>query len=954
KGAALGTVSRADGTFSMSVPASAKSLVVSFVGYTDQTAAISGKDSVLVSLVASSAGLNEVVVIGYGTARKKDVTGSVAQVSSKDFTTGNLQNTAQAIQGKVPGLVVTIPGGDPNANISIRLRGQTSLSGGQSPLIVVDGVPLDDANQFANIPSDEIASIDILKDASASAIYGSRGSNGVINVILKKGAAGRTQVSYTGSVSVDKVAKIYDMANRDQWIAGVRKLGQIIGNSPGKIDSTVQGFDKGGNSNWQDALLRTALSTNHALSISGGSGGFSYRASGTYLKQDGIVINTGKEQVGLRFNAQQKALDDKLTIYVSGVNTVTNRKLVVPPVFYYAYSTPSVYPVYNSDGSYYSYFDFALQNPVQTQMLTTNKGTEKLTVLTGKVDYQLFKTFSVGVLGALNYFSNQTEFFQPVFPVVNNPNSASLKTENNDSKHGDFHMNYVNSWGKSNFNATAVYEYNYYTYERFSPGASQMLLDNLGAWNLGAAPKAFQTADSYKEENKLISFLGRFLYNWDQKYYVTASVRQDGSSKLGKKWGTFPSASVAWRLSRENFLKNASWINELKLSAGWGITGDQENIFDYSKYRLYGLPITGAKSFYDAVSGQWLTPYASIQNANPNLQWEQRNGRNVALDFGLLNNRLTGNINYFNDISKKLLYIYTLPFPGPGLVVNTTLANVGTLTNKGVELALNYAVIRKSDFSWNVGGQFSTVKTRVTNLSGKYNNGYAEFDLSTPSIPQGNAQGRGLSGAPITYILNGYTPNVFYMAHYVGLDSKGNELFDMGDGKTTTDNTKAKLYYTDPAPKFTYGFRTDFTYKNWALGFFFRGVGGAKIYNNTGMTLDNINRFGGNNGTAAALTNGITNSPVASDHWLEKAGYLRLDNLNLAYNFKPTRMFQTIKVFLAANNVFVITPYKGLDPEIQVSGTQSYIDASYTGGNKGDSFYPKTRSFTLGFTTSFK
>jgi len=971
-GQKTGVRTGADGTFSINVPASAKSLEVTYVGSAPQRVDITSTSEVTVTMQSVAQALSDVVVTGYGTTRKKDLTGAVSQISAKDFSNGNLTNPAQLFQGKVPGLVVTVPGGDPNASVAIRLRGVTSLSGGQSPLIVVDGVPLDDPNTFADIPADDIASIDVLKDASASAIYGSRAANGVIVVNTKKGSSGRTVVQYDGSVSLDQVSKYYPMANASQWKEGYTKLLTSQGVDAASIAADIQKYDHGGNTDWQKALTRQAFSTSHDISMSGGAKGFSYRASANYLTQQGVVINSGRNQLGLRFTAQQKALDDKLTLQVGIVNSTTDRKLTDYNIFYEAYSSPSVYPVKNADGSYFNNFDFALQNPVEQQSEETDKGIEKLTIMNASADYELIHGLKIGVRGSSSKFNDHFEYFEPVYPLVGNANVGAIASSNNNSMHGDVHLDYEHHWNKSNLSAIAVYEYNDITYDASGAVATHLLLGDIGAWSLQSAPQAYQYAYSDRNESQLISYLGRAAYDWDQRYYLTASIRADGSSKFGpaNAWGYFPSVSAAWRISNESFMKGLTWLNDFKINAGWGKTGDQENIDPYSKLQLYGRK----GSYYNASTGLWLTEYGPTQNSNPNLQWEQRVGRNIGFSFAVLQNRLSGAFNYFSDKSTKLLYDYTIPFPSPGAVVNTLLANVGTMTNKGAEFNLTYNVIRQEHFSWNLGGQISSVKTRITSLSGSFGNGVSTYQLSTDQVSEGSAQGRGLSGAPITYLKVGYTPYVFWMPHYLGLDKNGNETFQVDGGNPVIDASKATNYYTDPAPKFTYGFSSTFDYNKFELSFFLRGVSGGKIFDNSRMVLDNINRFSGNNATKDALTNGITSQPQASDHWLESASFLRMDNMSLSYTIKPTNTFQSIRLYVATNNLFTITKYRGLDPETYVAsnpgnvmsdnlGSASvsnsfspggsvgpYIDAAYSGSG----YYPKTRSFSFGVNVTLK
>ena len=976
KNSTTGTLTDSVGHFALSVPADARTLVISSVGFTSADVTLGAGGVLSITLRSESASLSDVVVVGYGTARKKDLTGAVSAISSKDFTSGNLANPIQQIQGKVPGLSITVPGGDPNQQVSIRLRGQTSLTGGQTPLVVLDGVTLDDPNQIANIPAGDIASYDVLKDASATAIYGSRGANGVIVINTKKGRAGSPQVDYNGYLSLDHIAKEYPMADASEWKTGAAKAGLNA--------TTIASFDHGANTNWQDALTRTGFTHSHSVSLSGGGGGFTYRASVNYLNQEGIVINTGRQQVGLRLNAQQKALHDKLELQAGIVNTQTSRKYADYNIFYEAYSSPPTYPVKNPDGSYFGYTDFALQNPVEQQAEETNTGKEYLTIAYGSANYEIIPGLKAGVTGSITHFNNQMSFYQPVFPVVNNLNVGATGAENRNSSKGDMHLNYLKDWGKHNLSVTAVYEYNDFIYNNQAEVGQDFLLDQNQANNLQGGVQSYDRIYSYQEEYELISFLGRASYNYAGKYYLTGTIRRDGSSKFGanNRWGNFPSASAAWRISREDFMKDVRWVNELKINAGFGIVGNQDAITPYNTQLTYA-PVG---NYYNAATGGYAQAYAPNQNANPNLQWEERHGENLGLDFALFRSRLSGEVNVFNDKTEKLLYTYSVQYPNasPTIVYPSILANVGSLTNKGAEFSLTGVIVQHRDFSWTLTGQMSFIKTRVTSLAGTYSNGSQSFEVKTDNIPGGVAEGRGLSASPITYLKVGYSPYVFYLPHYEGLNGAGQELYDSAGGQTSSVNN-ATLHYIDPAPKFNYGLTSAFTFRDWDFSFFLRGVQGQKIFDNTRMVLDNINRFAGNNGTKDALTNGITNSPQVSDHWLENASYLRMENVTLGYNFH-VKGVQNLRAYLAANNLFVVTHYRGLDPEVRnatvnvpflanyiatatgnsnlfaqgsnkgtngtaaPAPTEAYIDAAY----QGDGFYPKTRSFTFGVNLTFK
>jgi TonB-linked SusC/RagA family outer membrane protein len=946
KGSRTGTATDATGSFKLNVGANAKTIVISSIGFATQEIDVSSQTTVTASLVPSNASLNEVVVTGYGTARKKDVTGAISSISSKDFSVG-VTSPLESIEGKVPGLAITSPGGDPNGNLIIRLRGQASLTGGQTPLIVLDGVPLDDPTQIANIPPNDIASFDVLKDASAAAIYGTRAANGVIIVNTKKGHAGKTTVEYNTFVGMDVQAKYYPLLNLAQWkTASVNHLVNDLGDSLTTAQNIVASYDHGGNTDWQKAITRTAYTQSHNIAISGGSGGFNYRGSITYLDQQGIVINSGKTGIGLRFNAEQKALNDKLDITMSVVNTSYSRKYTDYSNFAFVFFNPPSYPVYNPDGTFYAFSDFSEANPVEHLTQEINQGKEFLTQLQGSANYSIIPSLKIGVTGSTSHFNKQTSYFAPSFPVENTFTQANAYNYNTDSKKGDFHVNYNNQWGKNNLGVTAVYEYNYFTDDQFGVAGQQYLVPQLQNNYLAGGNSTLNQPESYRDEFYLISFLGRVTYNYDNRFYATASMRRDGSSKLGanNRWGNFPSADVAWAISKEDFMKDATWVNYLKLRAGYGVTGNQDAITPYSSQFLLGA---GSASYFDPSNSanQYPKPYSPSQNANPYLKWEQRTGKNVGLDFTLFNNILTGDMDYFSDKTTNLLYNYTVPVPP--FYIGTILANVGTLTNKGFEIGLTAKLVSKQHFNWTLGGQISFIQTKVTSLSGTYAGG---FKLSTDNIPGGVAEGRGLSSNPITFLKVGYSPYVFYLPHYEGVDKSGNQLFDSA-GVAKVPYSNATNYYIDPAPKFNYGINTTFTYDNWSLSIFARGVYGQKIFNNTALDYANITRLPGNNVFKAALTNGIRDNATASDLYLEKASYLRLDNATLGYSFGKIKGVQSLRVFVTGRNLFVITKYDGLDPEIRpADSNQAYIDATYG----GDAYYPRTRSFLVGLNVSFQ
>ncbi|HTK20463.1 MAG TPA: SusC/RagA family TonB-linked outer membrane protein [Mucilaginibacter sp.] len=945
KGSTSGTVTDANGSFKLSVPSSVRAISVSFVGYVKKDVALTG-GPLNITLDATSTALNEVLVVsvGYGSARKKDVTGAVENISAKNFNQGAIINPIDQLAGKVAGLTITQPGGDPNQVASVRLRGQSSLSGGLSPLFVVDGVILDDPNQFQNIPPDDIASYDVLKDASAAAIYGSRGANGVIIVTTKKGSTGKAVISASALGGFSEQSKYYDLLSAADLRA---------------YDTSLGALDKGANTDWQKAITRTAYQQRHSVSLSGGNGGSNYIASASYSDQQGIVLNSGKKQLGLRFNGETKALNDKLDIKTSIQNVSTVRDFIDYANFSYMYNAPPTFPVKNPDGTYYAFSDFNEANPVMHIEQSVFRAYEYLTLINGSADYNITNELRVGGQGAISRNNVQTHGFIPTFPLEGNVNQAAQAQENTNSYKGNLHLNFDKTFGKSTLNFVAAYEYNDYIYDNFIAAGQQYIIPEQQDNNLGAGVSQFNRVGSYKDEYELISYFARAAYNYDGRFYATATIRRDGSSKFGSEnqWGTFPSFDLAYRFKKD-LLANVDWITDLKVRVGYGVTGNADAIGPYTTLGT----VTGSNNkFYDGATGYFLTPYSTNQNPNPALKWEERHGRNIGLDFDLFNGRLSGSMNYFNDKTKNLLYQYTVPTPP--FVSPTILANVGSLVNKGFELSLSGQIITGPKFRWTSNGQISFIKTTVTNLSGTYSYAGQNIPLQASQIPVGYAAGRGLSSNPITFLKPGYSPYVFYLPHYTGTDANGNQTFD---GQTIAQNPNPAGHYIDPAPKFNYGWSNSFDYGNWNLNFAMRGVYGQKIFNNTLLDVQTVTRLPGNNVTKEALTNGIKDAPVASDLWLENASFLRMDNITLTYNFKDVSFASNLRVFVSANNQFVITKYKGLDPEVKTenaaggnilfgsnlngSNNQAYIDANYG----GQAYYPRVRTFSLGLNVTLK
>jgi TonB-linked SusC/RagA family outer membrane protein len=937
KGTTIGTNTDVTGMFKLSVPQST-TLVISFIGYTTQNVTVTGDQPLDIKLQPSATALNEVVVVsvGYGSQRKKDLTGAVANIGAKDFNQGTIINPLDQIKGKVAGVVITQGGGDPNQAATIRLRGQTSISGDQSPLFVVDGVPLDNASEFQNIAPGDIESYDVLKDASATSVYGSRGANGVIIVNTKKGKAGKTVVEYNGYGSMAKQSRYYNLLTTPEYLAAVPN----VSDRP-----TAQGESDNVNTNWQKAITRTAYTESNNLAISGGGATFNYRASLNYQDQPGVVINSGKKQLGLRFNAEEKALDNKLdiTLGISNVNTTRN-KVDYADIGYVFNALPTI-PVRLANGQFNDFgAGYNAYNPVEYLSNTYNQYNEYLTNINSTINYNPIPGLQIGVTGATSRNNVQTHKFVPTFTAQNSNSVASDTTFNTNSYKGDIHASYEKHFGKNTISATVVDEYSVFYNQNFFASAQQILVPSGLDNNLGTGLTPVGTPiGSYKDEYEIQSYLGRVNYNYDSRFYATASIRSDKSSKFGEnhQTGYFPAFDLAYRLKRD-LVQNVEWIDDLKIRAGIGETGNANDIGPYTNLGLVGP----GQRFLDYSSGQAIYPasYAPTQNPNPNLKWETRIGRNIGLDFSLFGDRLTGDFNYYSDKTKDLLFANSVPTP-PN-IFGTTVSNVGSLTNKGFEAQLTGQILRGSSLNWTMSGNINIFKTRIQSLSGSLNG----VPINTAFINVGNAQGQGLSSNPITRFVPGYSPYVFYLPHYTGVDATGTETFD---GKTIANWTGnvPPSHYIDPAPKFNYGISNTFTYQNWSFSFFLRGVYGQKIFDNTLLDYESVTRLPTTNTTRAALTNGVKSGPVASDRWLEGASYLKLDNASLGYTFNHIKGLNTLRLYVATNNLFTITKYRGLDPEVTTaSGAQNYIDADYN----GYAYYPPVRSFTFGANLSFK
>lgn len=922
KGTTNGQISDIDGKFSIRVTTSNPVLVVSFVGYTSQEVTVGSQTTVNVSLAESAIGLDEIVVVGYGTQQKRAVSGSVANVTEKNFNQGITRTAADFIQGKVAGLTITTSTGDVTAQQSMRLRGTSSLTGNSEPFVVIDGVPGLSLNSIA--PQD-IESISVLKDASAAAIYGSRSASGVILITTKKGSQNRTTVDYNAYIAMDKVSNLPEVLTASEY----RQYA-----ADNNVNISV--FDKGADTKWFEEITRTGVSQNHDLSISGAGTSNNYRVSVSYLDQQGVVMDNYQTRLNTRFSVNQKALKDHLDISVSGGLNQRDYQPTATGNFVLAYNVVPTIPVYNADGTWWDSDEYDQGNPVRNMTYNTSARKTNQLYVNGKLNLNLFAGLSAGLnlykerngYDRSNYTDSRTRYGRADNGI------ASREFQTSDKNLLEATINYAKKFGSHDVNVLGGYSYEDNYYQQAFAQNRYFVTNIFGPNNLGAGEKLL-TGDVSSTANmsKLISFFGRVNYSFLDRYILSAAIRRDGSSKFGpnNRWGTFPSVSAAWRIIDEPFMANLKGtIDEMKLRVGYGVSGNQSGLDPYQSMSLYG----SSGQYYD--NGAWHTSYAVSQNPNPNLKWETTSMFNVGIDFSLFQSRISGTVEYYNKNTNDLLYSYSVPVP-PYMYSSMT-ANVGSMSNKGVEVTLTGDIIRKADFRWTMSVNGAHNENVITSLSN------AEF--ATKEIKTGSAWVRGGSTNTTHIIQEGYQVGQFYGPKCLGIDESGKYIIQDTDGDgtiTVSDYT----YIGKAQPLLTYGINNNLTYKNWDLSFFIRGVYGNDVLNFSKMSYANLQWLPGANVLKTALTMGLKQSPVFNSYYIEKGSFARLDNLTLSYSIVPKDLLgvSRIRVYGTTHNLITITKYKGVDPEVPMSGLDPGIE--------GREYYPKSKTYMLGVNVTF-
>lgn len=922
KGTSLGTITDENGHYTLSDVQADAVVVFSFVGMKNEEVLVSGRTVINVVLTEDTIGLGEVVAIGYGSIQKRNVTGSITNISEENFNKGVVNDAVDLLQGRVAGLNITQGSGDFTQEKTIRIRGTSSLSGSSEPLIVIDGVP---GMSMNSVSPQDIESVSVLKDASAAAIYGSRAASGVIVITTKKGKEGIANVDYNGYLATDFVSNKPDVLTAGEWR-----------DYTASQNMNTEGLDLGGNTDWFSELLRVGISHNHDLSFSGGNRGSNYRASLSYLNREGVGKGNDMERLNARMTFTQKAFHDKLSLSVTGAITERDYSQSYGG-FSIAYNMLPVYPIKNADGSWFDSLETGKGNPVRDLQYDKHLHKNSLYYLNIKGDLELAKDLIFGVNALKERESDdygESNYDSDTGNVRVNQGSALRSNWTRDKKLLETTLTYNRQFGNHKLNFLAGYSYEENYYQAFGAQNRQFATNLFGYNNLGAGENLLSD-DVWSEANmyKLISGFGRINYSLRDRYIVTATVRKDGSSKFGAnhKWGTFPSISLGWRLIDEPFMESVRFLEELKLRAGYGVSGNQEGIDPYRSLELYGT----SGQYYD--NGNWYTAYKISQNANPDLKWEQTKMYNIGLDFNTKGNRLSGTLEAYHKITEDLLYTYSVPVPP--YLHSSMLANVGTMSNKGVELALTGEIIRKKDLNWTVSVNLAHNQNKVEKLSNE--------KFATSAIKYYSLTVRG-SGNQTIYILEeGKDIGTFFGWRYLGLDEDGKYIMDDmvngTEGLTNSDWT----YIGSAQPDLTYGIYNSVNFKNFEFSFFLRGVHGNDILNITKMSRGTKLYLPGENVLKSALASNLTDNPRYCSYYLEKGSFLRMDNASVSYNFNNINVLglNRMRVYFTAQNLFVLTNYSGLDPEVSMDGL--------TPGLEFDTYVPKSRTFSLGVNVNF-
>lgn len=941
QGTTSGVVTDYDGNFSIQAPGNG-TLVISYVGYITQTIAIQNRNSIEVILQEDMELLDEVVVIGYATGSTRTISGAVEKVGREDMNAGVVVNPLDALKGKVAGVNIQKTGGDPTAGSAIRIRGTTSLSGGNDPLVVIDGVFGDLALLNALSPSD-IESFTILKDASETAQYGSRGASGVIVVTTQKGKAGTKSINYDGTFGVEDVYKTINMLNADGYRAAVESMGY------------ANALDKGANTNFMQEMLQTGYTQNHRISFGGGTAETNFRASLGVIDQKGIIKNNSMRNYTAKIDGSQLYFDNKLKLDLGMFGSKRESRYVndYQKTFYSAASFNPTFPnTQNDDGTWPEDPNAnEVDNPLGRLTISDREDNAYLST-NGRLTWAINDNLNLSAFGSYTYNAKENMNYIPtnIKQGVREGRGKAYRGMNKSNiLMGNISLNYKKMFQNSRLDALALIEGQNYNYTGFGANARGFDTNFFGYDNLAAgAVVKYGDVSSYKNGYSLNSFLGRVNYMYANRYIATVNMRFDGSSKLGEnnKWGFFPSASLAWVMSEESFLKDINEINEIKWRVGYGRTGNQDAISAYNSLLLMG------PSGLTSVNGVPTVTYGYNRNANPDLRWETKDMFDVGMDASFFDRKLTATIDYYYSRTKDLLYNYDVPVPP--FVHPKLLANLGEMENSGLEVSLGITPLRTEDMELTVSGNMAFQKNKLLSLSGTY----MGQELNAAEYMQlARINGAGFQGGNtyVTYQVVGQPLGVFYLPKSNGIINDGlgsysYNILNLDEDPAINLNNGADRYFAGQAmPKVIMGTNISFRYKAFDIQTQMNGAFGHKIYNGTSLSYMNMNVFPTYNVLPDAPEKKIFDSTV-TDYWLEKGDYLHIAYVTLGYNFNVEKMknwVNSIRLTASVNNLHTFTNYSGLSPMINSTTVNEEL------GLDDKRFYPLSRTYSLGLSINF-
>ena len=940
KGTSRGTITDLDGHYSLEVGGEDNILVFSYTGYNSQEIVLGASNEINVALGVGML-LEEVVVVGYGTQKAKEVTGAVSYIKAEDFNKGNINDPAQLLQGKVAGVSIAKPGGDPNGSFQIRLRGLSTFGANASPLIIIDGVP---GASLETVDPQDIESVNVLKDGSAAAIYGTRAATGVILITTKSGKKDASRVEYNAYVSLESIASKPDVLSTEDYL-------EVVDND------TTNNF--GSSTDWYDELTRSAFSHTHSLAFSGGNDRGDYRLSLNYRDVQGVAITTGFDQLNGRLNLTQRALNDRVKFQVLLSSTVRNEDIGVPDAFNFAANYNPTAPVLEETedaqewGGYFQRDAFAFFNPVAVMEQNTREAQKKRIIGSLRTEVVLLK----GLTGAVFYSQEKTndlfnEYFSKAsywtpYATSNHDGWAKKFTEEKTRQIFEGTGNYEKNIERLNLKLLAGYAYEEGTRETTEARAAGFLSDKFSFNNLEAGTKQLSDpkTKSYKEAYKLIGFFGRVSLNYDDTYFLTANVRREGSSKFGKnnRWGTFPGLSAGFNLDN---IVNIPMVDQLKLRGGYGITGNTP--LDAYLYIARYTPDPNALFFYQ---GQYIAAYDLALNNNPDLKWETKTDISFGLDFSLFNYILTGSADYFITKTKDLILEFTVP--SPPNPADRSYLNLAAFDNSGFELTLGVSELRKGDFSWSSNLAFTQfINTKLRKIT-------SEQVKSEGTILLGELGAPFLTNVYTARIEEGAAIGQLIAPVLIGKDESGQLLYRAANGDTTlVPGLDDYQVVGNGLPDFQLGFNNTFRYKGFDFNFFIRGVFGHDLVNVFNARYGHPNNIGTQSGATLALDYLNTSGYSYADIHVENASFIRLDNASLGYTFQNLHSgsIRSLRFYLTGQNLLTITDYTGSDPEVRFvddrSGDGINVDPLAPGIDRGNT-YVTTRGFTFGVNVGF-